>query len=64
MPRTYDCPFWKWDEKLCTHCEGGRMTFPNDDAKQDYIARYCANLTGWKDCTIASSLMDYYERTE
>ena len=29
--KTFACPFFKWDERLCVHCEGGRVTFPDKD---------------------------------
>ena len=62
--KTFTCPFFKWDERLCVHCEGGRPSFPDRKAAQEYIDRYCGGLDGWKDCSIAQNLLRYYERTE
>lgn len=40
------------------------MNFPDDDAKRDYTERYCASLEGWKKCSIAGNLLEFYERTD
>ena len=62
--RTWNCPFFKWDEKMCVHCEGGRISFPDRKASEEYISRYCASVANWNDCSVASNLLRYYERTE
>lgn len=62
--KTFACPFFKWDERLCVHCEGGRVTFPDKAAAQEYIDRYCAAAQWWQACTVASTLLRYYERTD
>ncbi len=62
--RTWTCPFFKWDERLCVHCEGGRMVFPDWKAATEYADRYCAAQSGWKACSVAASLLRYYERKE
>lgn len=62
--KTFACPFFKWDERLCVHCEGGRPTFPDRAAATEYIDRYCADVNGWRDCSIAKTLLRYYERTD
>lgn len=62
--KTFACPFFKWDERLCVHCEGGRVTFPGKEAALEYIDRYCAAAQGWQACTVASTLLRYYERTD
>ena len=60
--KTWCCPFFKWDEKLCVHCEGGRAVFPDMGARADYINRYCADVLGWKKCSLAGLMAGYYER--
>lgn len=63
--KTWACPFLKWDEKRKVHCEGGCcVSFPDRKAYAEYTTRYCASLQGWKDCTIAAALLEYYERTD
>ena len=62
--RAWACPFLKWDEKLKVHCEGGCVAFPDRDAYAEYTGRYCANVPGWQGCSLAASLMQYYERTD
>ncbi len=64
MPKTYICPFWKWDRERITSCEGCRMRFPDDAAKREYAGRYCASTEGWKKCSVAESLLKFYDRTE
>ena len=61
--RSWSCPFFKWDERLAVHCEGGRLTFPDRDAARAYAERYCAGERGWKQCTLSRALELYYERT-
>lgn len=64
MPKTYTCPFWKWERGVAMGCEGCRMNFPDDKAKRDFAERHCASLEGWKRCSIAGNLLEFYERTE
>ena len=58
------CPFFKWDERLRIHCEGGRQVYPDRQAARDYAQRYCTHMEGWKCCSVAENLLRYYERTE
>lgn len=30
--KTWACPFFRWDERLCVRCEGGCMSFPDREA--------------------------------
>ena len=62
--RAWACPYLKWDEKLKVHCEGGCVSFPDRTAYEEYTGRYCANVPGWKSCTLASSMSKFYERTD
>ena len=45
------------------NCEGGQIKMPKE-ALDDYMARYCANSTAWRSCTIARALLLNYERKE
>ena len=40
------------------------MEFPDRKAATEYADRYCADLNGWKECSVAASLLRYYERKE
>lgn len=60
----WSCPFFKWDEKLRVHCEGGVIRFRDRREAGEYQDCYCASLNGWKGCSVASSVARYYERTE
>ena len=62
--KTWACPFLTWDERLKIHCEGGCVAFPDRKAYTEYTDRYCASVEGWMDCTMASLLLGYYERTD
>ena len=61
--RTWTCPFFGWDDRTCVHCEGGRMDFPDRKAAAEYADRYCAHKSGWRECSVAASLLGYYERS-
>ena len=62
--RLWACPFFRWDEREQIHCEGGVVSFPDRESCAGYAGKYCGSVQGWKDCTIAKSMADYYERTE
>jgi len=57
------CPFYSRDYKDYLNCEGGQIKMPKE-ALDDYMARYCANSTAWRSCTIARALLLNYERKE
>jgi len=61
VPKVYDCPFWRWEERMRVHCEGGNVRFSDAAMRADYIGRYCANNPGWKACSIAAGLLRHYE---
>ncbi len=58
------CPFYRRDYPLKLNCEGGKLVFPDRKAAKGYIDRYCSNKCGWKECPVAQSLVDYYERQD
>ena len=63
--KTYRCPFFKWDERLCVHCElGTRIKFPDIKVRGRYVDLFCANNPGWEKCSVADSLNKYYEENE
>lgn len=62
--KTWCCPFFKRDERLCVYCEGGQVRFYDLRCRNEYINRYCATVPGWKSCTIAGYLVHYYERKD
>lgn len=59
--RRWECPFFRWDERRCIHCEGGRMHMQDLESYRRYVRTYCDNSGGWENCTMARSLMDYYD---
>ncbi len=62
--RNWCCPFFIWDERLAVHCEGGRLRFPDREAAEAYAARFCGGHVEWRGCTVARSLLRYYERKQ
>ena len=64
MPIAVQCPFFSKEIGLKTNCEGGAIKHPDKFARKDYMLAYCASDTGWHKCTLAKSLMRYYDRKE
>ena len=62
--KQYICPFFKGDDRLCVRCEGGKVNFRDRRAAKEFTDNFCASMAGWKICSLASSLLAYYERTE
>ena len=62
--RAWACPFFKWDERLRVHCEGGCVQFRDREQAVEYQNGYCASLEGWESCTVAASAVRYYERMD
>lgn len=44
------------------HCEGGRLSFPDAEAREWFIDRFCAAIPGWESCQIANYVHEAYER--
>jgi hypothetical protein len=63
MPVLYQCPYWKWAEKLNLYCQGGKITFPDRQARLDFLHSYCASPAGWNACPLAQGLTQAYERS-
>ena len=64
MPIVMQCPFFKKNDSLKLHCEGGIISFPDKEARRDYVVNYCANELYWHKCTICRNLENYYERKD
>ena len=64
MPIMMHCPFFKNEKLLRFNCEGVSIKFPDKQARRDHVKDHCANRTGWKECTIAQMLIDYYDRKD
>ena len=58
------CPFYKGKAKKKIRCEGGELKFYDGEAYEDYRIRFCANNIDWTKCSVAKSLLCYYERKE
>ena len=69
MPKIMYCPFFKTNmlEKkgACRlSCEHGTLIFYSKQNVNDFLEKYCGEQSGWKDCSLAGSLMEYYEEIE
>lgn len=69
MGSVKECPFFRTDglEKRGASrlsCEHGKLTFYDRDAMRSFMKKYCRNFTGWQSCSLASSLLKYYDREE
>ena len=64
MPVMMQCPFFKRNDILNLHCEGGVLKFPDAIARREYVVEYCANEIHWRKCTVCHNLEKYYERKE
>ena len=62
--KAWTCPFFTWDDKKSVGCEGGKLRFPDKESAVQYMDTYCASPMGWKKCTVAASLLKYYDRKE
>lgn len=60
--KTWCCPFFKRDERMSVHCEGGQVRFDHWTIRNLYINQYCASVSGWEMCTIAKSQLWKYEK--
>lgn len=62
--RVWACPFFRWDERLRVHCEGGKMSLTDPRTFESYACRYCCDVDGWDRCSLAKALVEQYERRE
>lgn len=61
MPRRYECPFFRKDEKYIL-CEAGKVDLPEKVDMDNFALTYCAGE--WRRCSIARALLMHYERKE
>ena len=60
------CPFFVQSGMQRVSCEGGCIQkFPDRETAIRFMDEYCASpCGGWKSCSVASTLLQYYERKE
>ena len=57
------CPYFKRDRgDGRISCEGASFKFPDNLARREYLYRFCAHPTGYKNCPLKVALDHYYER--
>ena len=64
MAKEMYCPFFKREKKLILRCEGATLKFPDKEARSEFVLGCCANVYGWRKCSIAHCLENYYFRKE
>lgn len=62
MPLTIQCPYWKRETEKKSICEGCTLRFAGEKERKAYMGKYCANIHGWKTCSIAMNLEQSYEQ--
>lgn len=64
--KAWSCPFFGWSKEQEVRCEGGvQLPFPDQETAVEYMNHYCAGRGGeWRKCSIASSLLRYYDRKD
>ena len=57
------CPYFKKDRgKGHINCEGANFRFPDRLARREYVYRFCAHPTGYKECPLKIAMDHFYER--
>lgn len=69
MPKLIFCPFLLEDSlskrgKKGIVCEHGKLIFNDKRSVREYMDKYCGCEDGWKTCTLATSLLSFYERED
>lgn len=62
--KAWQCPYFRWDDRLVVGCEGGKLHFADKQSAVEYMGCFCAHKTEWKRCSIAANLTKYYDRRE
>lgn len=62
--RVWVCPFYRRHERQAVHCEGGSAAFSKRETFREYAEMYCADLPGWKRCSLAAALLRQYDRED
>lgn len=57
----WTCPFFGTSTRCGCRCEGGSLELPTSTAARAYHAEFCANVNGWRRCTVARALLRHYE---
>lgn len=61
MPRTMQCPYLTYCKGYTVYCEAGTLRFTGYGTWDDYTRRFCADIDGWKRCTLAQAKGREYE---
>ena len=60
----WSCPYYHGNARCAVRCEGGEIRMPDTDAAKTYFREYCADLYGWRRCTVARAISRHYEARE
>ncbi len=62
--KRFACPFYKSDRRrhdiFVVSCEAGIIRLPGRPAFNEFTNHYCCG--GWRKCTLAAALKEYYEK--
>lgn len=59
--RNWECPFFQRDDRGRIKCEIGDLHFHDQKDASKFAAKHCASCAGWKDCSLARHLEDWWE---
>ena len=55
------CPYYTSDNAFCVLCDGGKVNFPSQKRRKEWLESYCGNNPGWQKCSVADMLNKYFE---
>lgn len=59
--KSWACPYFKWDGPTFLSCEAGRPGFPTREKANEYMTCHCADVQGWKECSLAKAWNEFLE---
>ena len=61
--KLFICPFYTSNDKGVVRCQGGNICLHNNAELRKYYIKYCAS-DNWEKCSIAKSLVNFYENSK
>lgn len=62
MAKVEYCPYFHKEKNDYLYCEGCRLHFSDKMMRREIVYRYCASLSGYRECPIKVALDGVYER--
>lgn len=60
--KCWRCPWFGWDGPDFLRCECGKPAFPDKNAANDYMTKYCAGA--WEACSLAKARAEFEVNNE